>query len=289
MPYRITVCLEPSFQDHLGRLGLKGYEGFLNPSCGTMISEVRDRVVYFLPPQTADSHGFYLKVFRNPGANHPLRQWLQGGRPHSLAEVERRRLDWLFSQGICAPRVAAWGARMNGWREIDSFLLTAQLEERQAFDEWLVSASLDLPRRLFITLKRHHLTQTARLLAGLHAQGFDHPFPYLRHFFVDHTCTTEPAIIDVHSAVITRRPTSDRKRQRALAEWFLSSLKSPLSQMDRLRFFREYAGGQVDRRLLQGVLKRFGQKLRRHPNRYQWAQEALKGMPFPDLSGPSGG
>ncbi len=269
--------------------GLQLYGDFLQPPRAKVISEVRDRVVYFIPPLQADQAGLYLKVFQNKGANHPLLQLLSFETPHSLAEAEARRLRWLEKHDFPAPRVMAWGARMNGPWEISSFLLTEELIGLQAFDEWLLEASGSLAGQTLKNSKRTLLAHSARTLARLHREGFDHPFPYLRHFFVprgfgahdsiDETPMTI-AIIDVHTARIGKT-VSQINRQRALAEVLLSSLKSPVSQADRLFFLKEYCGGQASRQLLSGAIARLRTKIRRHPNRYRWAREAVAAIPFP--------
>jgi hypothetical protein len=308
MSARTVIRIDSGFEDSLRSLGLRQYEDFLSPSGARVVSEVRDRVVFHLPSIGQPGSGFYLKVFRNRGANKPLLQLLRGTRPHSLAEVEQRRLEWLEAQGFPAPRCAAWGARMRGWSEVDSFLLTAELDGMMALDEWLLAASSRLSTGDYRQAKRRHLLLAANLLADLHAQGFDHPFPYLRHFFVpaeipagglpedtaearsDAACLDPAsrrgravlpiAIIDVHSAVMGRN-VSERSRERALAELFLSSLKAPVTHSDRLAFLKEYSGGRIDRERIEGILGRFAQKLRRHTNRYRWARETVAAMRFP--------
>jgi len=293
-----VVHLSPDHSETLARLGFRSYGDFLSPPVGEVISEVRDRLVYRLSSRVVgSSFGYYLKVFRNRGANRPLAQMLSGEWPHTCAEIERRRLDWLADRGFAAPRVAAWGARMSmGFAEKDSFLMTQELENLQAMDEWLQSASGSLTGTDFLREKKALLKTIAHLLSQLHAEGFHHPYPYLRHFFVpvfqseetedlseeDLSRNRTVAILDVHSAAISNRPVSRRRRVRGLAELFLSSLKSPLSHSDRLRFLQDYAGGRVDRKLAASVLARFSQKLKRHPNRYRWAMEAVEAMRFPE-------
>ncbi len=269
--------------------GLRVYQDFFQPPQAKVISQVRDRVVYFVPSSGLGSPGLYLKAFIHKGANHPLLQLLSFETPHSLAEAEAHRLRWLEEHDFPAPRVLAWGARMNGPWEMDSFLVTEELAGYQAMDDWLSQAALSLPSHALRIHKRTLFSLCARFLARLHKGGFDHPFPYLRHFFVpqgfgvkDSGVETPPkiAIIDVHAARIGRT-VSLVNRQRALAELLLSSLKSPLSQSDRLFFLKEYGGGEVNRELLSGVIQRLRTKLRRHPNRYRWAREAVAAIPFP--------
>ncbi len=269
--------------------GLREYRDFLTPPQAKVISQVRDRVVYFVPSSGADQPGLYLKAFVNKGANHPLLQLLSFETPHSLAEAEARRLRWLETHDFPAPRVLAWGARMNGPWEMDSFLVTQELTDLQAMDEWLSDAAQSLPSHAFRIHKRRLLSHCARTLSRLHKEGFDHPFPYLRHFFVprgfgiagsEEETPPKVAIIDVHTARIGRT-VSLVNRRRALAELLLSSLKSPLGQSDRLYFLQEYCGGKANRELLSGVIQRLRTKLRRHPNRYRWAREAVAAIPFP--------
>lgn len=283
MAIRELLRLGESFSDLAGRHGFGRYEDFLAPAGAEKVAEVRDRVVLYLPARERSEGGLYLKVFRNPGANRPWLQLLRGERPHSLAEHEARRLEWLEAAGFLCPRVVAWGARMKGGSEVDSFLLTSELAGMEALDEWLLHQAEPPAKQ---ATKRALLLAAARMLAGLHSSGFDHTHPYLRHFFVPKDSSLlaaediPVAVIDVHTARIGKT-VSRGNRERALAELFLSSLKVPLSQSDRVAFLREYLGGRMDRGFLMGLLARFRQKLRRHPNRYRWAKERVSALPFP--------
>lgn len=293
MPSKTVLRISPEHSQNLVHAGFRDYEDFLSPELGQVVSEVRDRVVHFLPKETLDSGtGFYLKVFRNRGANRPLNQmFLWGEWPHSCAETEQRRLSWLADRGFDAPRVVAWGAIMkNGFSEESSFLMTENLEGLQAMDEWLDEASGHLSGREFSKAKRALFAAIARMLGRLHSAGFHHPYPYLRHFFVPSYSEETPsmdlpadprvAAIDVHCASICRT-VSTRRRCRGLAELFVSSLKAPVTHTDRVYFLREYCGGRIDRALVDGTLRRFLQKLRRHPNRYRWAKEVIEKSRFP--------
>jgi hypothetical protein len=290
MPKHLSHWQDPRDAEALAKLGLLTPEDYLHPTGGEVVSEVRDRIVYHYPP-TLERPGYYLKVFRNPGANGCWSQILRGERPHSLAEVEQRRLAWLADRGFRAPRVAAWGALMRGWSERYSYLLTEDLTALTAFDTWLDSARDILDPGEFRRQRRSLLVGCADLLRRLHEAGFHHPYPYLRHFFVPvlsagnraGESSPEIAIIDVHSAVIGG-PVGPASRARGLAECFLSSLKSPLSHTDRLRFLEAYCEGTVDRDLARRVLRRFDQKLRKHPNRYRWARERVDRAAFPTSS-----
>ena len=307
MPSKMCLRVNPQQSQDLAHAGFKTYEDFLFPPVGEVVSEVRDRVVLFIGKETLGSEtGFYLKIFRNKGANRPFRQLLGGEWPHSCAEVEQRRLSWLADHGFEAPRVVAWGGVVkNGLSETSSFLMTENLEGLQAMDEWLDAASGLLSGREFSQAKRFLLAAIARTLSRLHSKGFHHPYPYLRHFFVpafvldsrfredeesefgtkgavQGSSRTDPrvAVIDVHCASIGA-PVSMRNRCRGLAELFVSSLKAPVSHTDRVYFLHEYCGGEIDRVLVDRTLRRFRQKLRRHPNRYRWAKEVIGKSRFP--------
>ena len=289
-------------------LGLKDFESFLAFDQGDLISEVRDRIVYRYRGWEGIPD-FYLKIYRHPGANHPLAQLLRFQRPKTLAEREAENLLWLENQGILAPKVLAWGGRVLGFSEVNSFLVTEAMEGFVPLNEFLERNCQSLPPHEYRKSKLDLLHACATLLADLHRRGFHHPFPYLRHFFVPeqpHPLTPtargaeaeneisplngvrrgregevlQVGIIDVDFAKISNT-VSRRDRARGLAELLLSSFKSPLSQTDRLRFFQVYCGGRPDQELLTLTFKRFYQKLRRHPNRYAWVREALSRIPFP--------
>lgn len=288
---REQLFVESTSSGLLEQWGLKVYQDFLKPAGASEIAHVRDRTVYFIPPLTPGHPGAYLKVFHNPGGNRPWLQLLHFEGPHSQAEAESRRLIWLEQHNFLAPRLIAWGACMSGLSEKNSFLLTEELLGLEPMDLWLQQAhDSDSPERTH-NLKRRLLMECARVLARLHEQGFDHPFPYLRHFFVpDYSSCRESgfvlpekvpvAVLDVHCAGIRKR-VSPRTRARGLTEAFISSLKCPLTQSDRLFFFVSYCGGHPDRILLRMIFKRLAAKLRRHPTRYRWVREKLESMQFP--------
>ncbi|MCL4735392.1 MAG: hypothetical protein KJ050_10705 [Candidatus Omnitrophica bacterium] len=289
---REQLFVEASDSETLEQWGFRGYPDFLTPDGASEISRVRDRTVYFLPPATPGKPGAYLKVFHNPGANRPWLQLLHLEKPHSQAEAESRRLLWLAQHHFLAPRVMAWGARISGIREINSFLLTEELSGLEPMDVWLQQNEESPTAERDSRLKRRFLQRCAEVLSSLHGQGFDHPFPYLRHFFVPsyahcrdssfHPAEEIPvAVLDVHCAEI-RSSVSPRNRARALTEALISSLKSPLTQSDRLFFFSTYCGGNPDRNLFDRVFRRLRTKMKHHPTRYRWVREKLLSMPFPE-------
>jgi len=279
MGIREKLNISNSVKEAFDRFGLTDYESFLSFEGGQLVSEVRDRIVHYRPA-SEDAPAFYLKVYRNPGANSPFVQLLGFRTPATLAELEARNLEWLENQGFIAPKVLAWGSRTKGFSEVDSFLVTEDLIGYAPFDEWLASGKKDMYPEEFRKAKIDRLERCACLLRTLQEKGFHHPYPYLRHFFVSDE-TPKAGIIDVDSAKISKT-VSRRDRSRGLAELFLSSFKSPLSQTDRMRFYRAYCGGRVDRDLATKVLKRFRQKLHRHPNRYAWVKDAISRIPFPN-------
>ena len=314
------LFISPNRLADLERIGFRVYTDFLSPSLGRVVTEVRDRVVFHFPKEeTGAGVGYYLKVFKNQGANRPLAQILQREWPCSCAEAEWKRLEWLEEHGFLCPKPAAWGARMRGIWEIDSILVTEELEGLVPLDEWLENTRAQRDPGRFRIAKRIQLDAAARTLSRLHTEGFHHPFPYLRHFFVpsessatsrspathlpgkphenpenefpgygdsgDKSDKAVPvAVLDVHSAVIGKA-VSNRDRARGLAELFLSSLKAPLTLSDRLYFLARYGEGALDRNLAREVLKRFQTKLKRHPNRYRWAREIIARMRFPRSRG----
>jgi len=274
------ILLSARWRELYAPLQLTDYSSFLDYQNGEIVSEVRDRIVWKIPRESGHPSAF-LKLYRNPGGNRPLSQWIRGEAPVTLAELEARNLEWMREHGFVAPKLLAWGGRMSGFWERDSFLVTEELEDLRPFDEWLRRHRDGTKTEVERHRKRDLIHRCGVLLRDLHERGFHHPFPYLRHFFVPTVDEAENiGMIDVDSARISRK-VSRRNRSRGLAELLLSSYKSPVSQTDRLRFFRSYCGGEIDRLLLKQVLQRFRQKVRRHPNRYSWMREKIATLPFP--------
>ncbi|MCA9444496.1 MAG: hypothetical protein KC964_27160 [Candidatus Omnitrophica bacterium] len=177
------IFLRADYEEFFRSLGLLNYDSFLTFERGEEVSEVRDRIVFRFRPE-AEGDAFFLKIYRQPGANRPLSQCLQIQRPMTLAKLEAWNLQWLEERGFIAPKVLAWGGRMNGWSEVNSFLVTEEMVGFEPFDEWLVRSKSELPGKEFQRIKRVMIDRCAEALADLHGQGFHHPFPYLRHFFV---------------------------------------------------------------------------------------------------------
>ena len=115
------IFLRADYEEFFRSLGLLNYDSFLTFERGEEVSEVRDRIVFRFRPE-AEGDAFFLKIYRQPGANRPLSQCLQMQSPKTLAKMEARNLNWLKERGFVAPKVLAWGGRMNGWSEVNFFL-----------------------------------------------------------------------------------------------------------------------------------------------------------------------
>ncbi len=306
------LSISDEYQGLFESIGLSEYDQFLSFDRGEMVSEVRDRIVYRCDLDHANLK-FYLKIYRNRGGNRPLGQLLGLKNPVTLAEMEANHLEWLRNQGFLAPKLMCWGGRMNGISELNSFLITESMEGYEPLDEWLDGNKREMGSKEYSSRKHRLINACSTLLRDLHDSGFNHPYPYLRHFMVpaktlpaigspastkekqdesspSHSTMGTPSgslppvgIIDVDGAKISRM-VSPRGRSRGLAELLLSSYRSPLSQTDRLRFYSSYCRGSIDRSLAVRTLSRFKQKLRRHPNRYSWVQDTLDQISFPDRS-----
>ncbi len=77
---------------------------------------------------------FYLKRFTQPPLRQQLINLLAGFS--STAEVEFHWIRKLTELGITVPQVVACGSRRNGFREVASLLLTAELRG-ESLEKWL--------------------------------------------------------------------------------------------------------------------------------------------------------
>ena len=119
----------------------------------------------------------YLKRFTQPPLRQQFKNLLAGFA--STAEVEFHWIRKLTELGIAAPQVVACGSRRNGFREVASLLLTAELHG-ESLEKWLPRRASSLGR----SMKRSLSQSLAALVARLHNAGLVHRDLYMSHIFV---------------------------------------------------------------------------------------------------------
>ena len=119
----------------------------------------------------------YLKRFTQPPLSQQIKNLLAGFA--TTAEVEFHWIRRLTELGIAAPQVVACGSRRNGFREVASLLLTAELHG-ESLEKWLPRQAASLGRNM----KRDLSQSLAALVAKLHNAGLVHRDLYISHIFI---------------------------------------------------------------------------------------------------------
>ncbi len=120
---------------------------------------------------------YYLKRFTQPPLRQQFINLLAGFT--STAEVEFHWIRQLAGLGIATPQVVACGSRRNGFREVASLLLTAELHG-ESLEKWLPRRAASLGRNM----KRSLSQSLAALVAKLHNAGLVHRDLYVSHIFI---------------------------------------------------------------------------------------------------------
>ncbi len=119
----------------------------------------------------------YLKRFTQPPFKQQFKNLLTGFA--TTAEVEFHWIRQLTGLGIATPQVVACGGRRNGFREVASLLLTAELRG-ESLEKWLPRRAASLGRNM----KRSLSQSLAALVAKLHNAGLVHRDLYMSHIFI---------------------------------------------------------------------------------------------------------
>lgn len=242
------MVAEPARLPVLRALGLDTVDAVMEFRGGRVLrtTPLGDNVVVDLPA----GGRMYLKRFRYRGVRLALREFLKGRLRLPSALDEWWTVRELAGAGIpVVPAVAAGDGSRQG--EHRSFFCSLELEGHEPADDAL---------RRGLRPTGAAVRALAGLVARMHEAGWQHRDLYLCHVFVDPAW--QPVILDLARAL--RRPVlSMRRRVKDLASLQYSSLDTPLSDRDRLRFLRAYLGGRRLGRPGRGWLRRVAAKTRR--------------------------
>jgi heptose I phosphotransferase len=194
----------------------------------------------------------------------PSANWSPGWTEHA-------HLLWAQRQGIPVPAPVAVGEFIGPGFRLESFLAIEELVGMIPLNEAIPLAEQELDAAAFRRWKRSCILEAASLTRLLHGQHRYHRDLYLCHFFVlpaKATSVIRPGdmfLIDLHR--LGHHPwTGWYWRIKDLAQLLYSSDVPGISERDRLRFFRHYLNGPVNRRLLSAVRLKTG-RYQRHNQR----------------------
>jgi hypothetical protein len=203
----------------------------------------------------------YLKRFSPPPLRQQLVNLLAGFG--STAEVEFHWLRQLTGLGIGTPQVVACGTRRNGFREVASLLLTAELHG-ESLEKWLPRRAASLSQDMKRTLSK----SLAALVAKLHNAGLVHRDLYLSHIYISAKGANdiELSLLDLQRVVRTRWRRW-RWIVKDLAALNYSTPFSAATNADRVRWLKLYLterGASANRRaLIRAVVRKTG-RIARH-------------------------
>lgn len=187
---------------------------------------------------------FFLKRHSGIGWREIFKELLQGRLPALGAANEWLALRRLGDLHVLSLRPVAYGRR--GWNPArqESFLVTEELQGTLSLEDLALAWQA---RDDFVALKRKLIVQVAALAAALHGSGMNHRDLYICHLHIRRDWLAKPVgapeifVIDLHRAQMRRR-VPRRWQVKDLAGLDFSSMDAGLTERDRLRFVKAYAG-----------------------------------------------
>jgi heptose I phosphotransferase len=213
------------------------------------LSTHRSRGRFSLTDAAGRSHTFFIKRYDRPPMADQLRRIFSGSPVESLATREYRFIKRLNQIGIATPRCAAFGERMIGPIERQSFLVTAALDgvslERYAADILHGEAPPPAPR-----LRQQIISQLAMITYTLHGARYVHRDLYFSHVFLHRNADGSVALRLIDLARMLARPRNAiRWIVKDLAALDYSAPRPIVTRADRLRFLIYYLDPLRDDRL----------------------------------------
>ncbi len=265
-----VIRLTPEFivnRDHLSLLeahDLTSFPALMSPEGAVPIKSNKvKRIVAFRLEGNGRTVTLYLKWHRSRPL---LSDWFRYmvGRP-MVGEGMKEWRNILAFRAYDLPVVTpvAAGQRWPGYGTKESFSLTLGLDDYSPLDEYVLGHFGQPLSDEKLRQKRILIRSVAGLTRNMHWSGFNHQDYYLCHLFLKENDGGE---LDVRVIDLQRVGYQRWLRRRwivkDLAELYYSSLATPLTQIDRLRFFAWYSRGNDDRATRRCLLRRVIRKAR---------------------------
>jgi heptose I phosphotransferase len=191
----------------------------------------------------------YLKRFDGDRMMDRLRRMREDGKWHTPAERELQAAEALRAAGVPATQALAWGKQKRGGRERSFVVLCAAPGEPA--DKFLKGKAPATLRKLARGI--------AALARKLHTAGQRHRDFYLCHIFAaESAADIELTLIDLQR-VFRPGDATGRWRVKDLAQLNYSAMEVGVTEIQRLRFFRDYAAGKsraAKRKLLRAIARK---------------------------------
>lgn len=201
---------------------------------GTVFRQVKNRrTVKF----SAGGANWFLKYHGGVGWREIVKNILNFKRPVLGAMNEFAAIRKLEEIGVETMRCGAFGVRGGSPARLNSFIVTAEIENAASLEE--------VARRgVAPEWKRRIIRRLGEISKTLHLNGVNHCDYYLCHFLMTGTCEDfKLHLIDLHRARIRKKVPAHYLFKDMGGLWF-SAMDANLSRADCLRFVRAYSGNR---------------------------------------------
>jgi heptose I phosphotransferase len=233
------------------------------------IGSWRERRRTVLSESTGRRETLYLKRYERPPWREQLLRILLRGAEHSTAWWEWRNIRRLVEAGVPTVTPVAFGERMRGPFERQSFVVTQAIPGVSL--EQFVPEHLRPGGDVGPAKRRAIVGQLALLVRTLHEAGFVHRDLYLSHIFISHNRDGRPALrlIDLQR-VFRPRWRWRRWQVKDLAALHYSTPPACVPATERIRFMRQYLDvprlRSEDKQLIRRILAKT-RRIERHNRR----------------------
>ena len=229
-----NLFINQDFSEFLAALNLTCFDDFMRLEGMVVKSAVRERSTERL---YLEGVTVYVKKHFFPGIREILKNLVRFRFP-SGALNEWRALLAFHAHNIPTMTPICAGSKPLLWKiEKESFLLTVDLGDTTRLNDFLKGNSATPCREKLLEKKRGILKNLADITRKMHSAGINHRDYYLYHILLD--SKEELYVIDLHR-VDVGGSVGKRWMVKDLAALLFSSLEVPVTNGERLAFFKRY-------------------------------------------------
>ena len=256
-----NLFINQDFSEFLDALDLACFDDFMRLEGTVAKSAVKERLTQRLDLEGAT---VYVKKHFFPGILEILKNLLRLRFPAGALN-EWRALLAFHAHNIPTMTPICAGRKPLVWKiEKESFLLTDDLGEAHRLDDFLKINGAIPCRGEVLETKKRILENLADITRRMHSAGINHKDYYLCHILMDKS--ERLYVIDLHR-VNVRDKVGKRWMVKDLAALLFSSLEVPVTQGQRLAFYKRYMKisrlSADDKTLIRLIVKKCN-KIARH-------------------------
>ncbi len=277
---RGEMLVSPRVAGRLSAVGIEDLDAVLRFGDGRDLQKPglplhRRRTTLELPGDNGSAGTYYLKTYRQPPVREQIRRIWECGRKRSSGWREVHFAKRLGKLGIPTLRAVAYGQRLWGPIELQSYEMTEAIGGDSL--ETIVHRAVCDPAAAPCWAERREIIRQLALVARrMHRHGFFHRDLYLSHVLL--TRNGDGGVV-LHLIDLARMLANPRRRQRwalkDLAALDYSAPRPLVTRADRLRFLYDYdpelsRGHSRRRELLRELAEEIGrrtQRMARHDRR----------------------